>query len=245
MSVSAVILLAGNSIRMQSFFPDIPKSLITIGDKPLLWYSINNLRKVGISDFIFVVGYQAEKIKSFGMTFFKDVNIRYIQNYKYEKTNSVYSYYLAIDTVLNNNYLRLEGDLLYSSGIIKRLLKKNISPASAVEKKVKKTLEEYSVIVNRNNKTILKFGKDIPKDLAYGEAKGIEYISAYHSYDVNASLKQLIPDQSDVYAEIAYQNMINQNKRMCYVELNEQDFWCEVDTPEDLEFARKHYRKCI
>jgi len=243
--LTALVLLAGIGKRLESLSLGTPKCLVEIGHKPLLWYSINNLRKIGVSEYVFVVGYEAGQIVTFGQTVFPDLPIQYIYNNKFETTNSIYSYYLARERIINRNYLRLEGDLLYTRKIIQKLITHKESPASAVEKKIKKSPEEYSVRVDDRKGTILKYGKDIPVDVAFGEAKGIEFITSQASKDVCISLKQLIPNQANTYAEIAYQNMIDHNKNVYYKENDAYDFWCEVDTREDLEFAKKHYKKCI
>ncbi len=43
----------------------IPKVLINIGEKPLLWYLLNELKKAGIGEIGVVVAYKKEKVREF------------------------------------------------------------------------------------------------------------------------------------------------------------------------------------
>lgn len=242
--LKAVILLAGEGTRLWPTTLNTPKSLLQIGQKSLLWYSLDNLLKTGVSDFCLVVGFQAGKIKKFIQDFFPNLPIKYVYNEKYRSTNSIYSYFLAISFFRNSDFFRLEGDLLYHQNILNALLKNQKIIVSAIEKKIKKYKEEYSVSVNVKTKTILKYGKDIPTSEAFGEAKGIEFISAKSSLSVASSLNKLIAlGRTGEYAEIAYQNLINQHYPISYQLLGKKDFWCEVDTYQDYINAQKNLDK--
>lgn len=242
--LKAVILLAGEGTRLWPTTFDTPKSLLQIGQKPLLWYSLDNLLKTGVSDLCFVVGFQAGKIKKFIQDFFPNLPIKYVYNEKCHSTNSIYSYFLATSFFRNTDFFRLEGDLLYNRNILNALLRSQKTIVSAVEKKFKKYKEEYSVSVNLKTKTILKYGKDIPTNEAFGEAKGIEFISTKSSLLVASSLNELIArGRTDEYAEVVYQNLINQHYPMSYQLLGKKDFWCEVDTYQDYINAQKNLDK--
>ena len=121
-NVTALILLAGIGKRMKTLGKQTPKSLLVVKNKPILWYSINTLQKCGISKFIFVTGYKADKIISFSKKMFPKLSIKFIYNNKFNTTNSIYSYFLAREHVKNKDFLRLEGDLLYTPNIIKKIL---------------------------------------------------------------------------------------------------------------------------
>lgn len=234
----AVILLAGIGTRIKPIGNLSPKSLLSVGGKPLLWYSVQNLLKIGVSEFCFVVGFQSDQIQKFMNTLFPHITVHYVNNNKYNKTNSVYSYYLASQYFNNRNFFRLEGDLLYSKNILTILHSCNKPIVSAVEKKPKLHSEEYSVSVNTMISTILKYGKQLSQAEVFGEAKGIEYISATASRLVHNSLEELIKNHHlNEYAEVAYQNIINHGGQIYYKEIGRENYWCEIDTPQDLLFA--------
>jgi len=60
-----VIAAAGQGTRMLQLTKDKSKHLIEVNGKPFLAYVLDNLLKAGYSDFVLVVGYEAELIKRF------------------------------------------------------------------------------------------------------------------------------------------------------------------------------------
>lgn len=59
----AMILAAGRGERMRPLTDHTPKPLLEIANKPLISYSLLALKKIGISEVIINVSYQAEQIK--------------------------------------------------------------------------------------------------------------------------------------------------------------------------------------
>lgn len=61
-----VILLAGGyGTRLAEYTDIIPKPLVRIGDKPMLWHIMNYYAKFNHKDFYVALGYKAEMIKEF------------------------------------------------------------------------------------------------------------------------------------------------------------------------------------
>lgn len=60
-NISAILLAAGKGTRMNS---DKPKVLHEIGGKPMIEYTLNKLKSLGIKDIVVVVGYGAEEVKT-------------------------------------------------------------------------------------------------------------------------------------------------------------------------------------
>jgi NDP-sugar pyrophosphorylase family protein len=74
----AVILAGGKGTRLYPITREIPKPLLPVKGKPILYYAIENLKKHGITEIILSVGYKAEKIADYfgnGANF--GVNISY------------------------------------------------------------------------------------------------------------------------------------------------------------------------
>ncbi len=242
--VKALILLAGTGSRLWPLTKVIHKALLPIGEYPLLWYSISNLKSFGINKICLVVGFQAKQIKNFMDVYFPNLKVKYVYNKIFNSSNSIYSYYLASSFIKNSRYIRLEGDLIYNKGILKSLILKEGGIISAVEKKLKKSFEEYSVIVDEKSNLLLKYGKNISIKNSYGEAKGIEIISKEGSLLVRSTLREIVKKGDlNKYAEVTYQNIINTGGIINYVKLNKSDFWCEIDTYEDLDYANKNIHK--
>lgn len=67
-SLKAIVLAAGEGIRLRPFTDRMPKGMISVGNKPILSYVIESLVFSGISEIVLVVGYQKERI----MDYFRD-----------------------------------------------------------------------------------------------------------------------------------------------------------------------------
>ena len=65
MLIKAVIPVAGVGTTLRPHTHTQPKPLIPVAGKPILGHIIENLLRVGIRDFVFVIGYLGEKIEDF------------------------------------------------------------------------------------------------------------------------------------------------------------------------------------
>ena len=62
---TAIILCGGKGTRLGSISKKIPKTLIKIQKKEILWYIINFLKKNGFNHFILPLGYKGKQIRIF------------------------------------------------------------------------------------------------------------------------------------------------------------------------------------
>jgi glucose-1-phosphate cytidylyltransferase len=63
--LTAVILCGGKGERLKPFTDHLPKALVPLGGKPLLYHLMNYLSQSGIARFVLCVGYKAECIQQF------------------------------------------------------------------------------------------------------------------------------------------------------------------------------------
>ena len=74
-----VVLLAGGfGTRISEYTKTIPKPMINIGGKPLLWHIMKLYAKQGFKDFYIALGYRGEVIKKYFNKQFYDWNINLI-----------------------------------------------------------------------------------------------------------------------------------------------------------------------
>jgi glucose-1-phosphate cytidylyltransferase len=62
---SVAILCGGRGTRLQEHDPSLPKPLVEIGGKPILWHVIKIYLAQGFRRFLLLTGYQAEQIAAF------------------------------------------------------------------------------------------------------------------------------------------------------------------------------------
>lgn len=64
-NVSTVILCGGRGTRMRELARTIPKPMVPIGDRPLLWHIMEWYARFDCTDFVLALGWRGEAIKSF------------------------------------------------------------------------------------------------------------------------------------------------------------------------------------
>lgn len=68
--MKAVILAGGFGTRISEMTQNIPKPMIEVGGKPILWHIMNIYSQYGINEFIIALGYKAEVIKEYFLNFY-------------------------------------------------------------------------------------------------------------------------------------------------------------------------------
>lgn len=68
--MKAVVLAAGKGTRMEEITDEIPKPMVEVGGRPMLWHVLSSLRAAGVTEAAVIVGYMGEAIRSY----FRDDN---------------------------------------------------------------------------------------------------------------------------------------------------------------------------
>ena len=74
---SAVVLAAGEGIRLRPLTANRPKPMLPAGTRPILEHVLNALIDAGVEDIHLVVGYQANRVRSYFGPTYRDVPITY------------------------------------------------------------------------------------------------------------------------------------------------------------------------
>ena len=63
--MKVVILAGGFGTRLSEYTESIPKPMVTIGGKPILWHIMNRYASYGHKEFILALGYKADAVKNY------------------------------------------------------------------------------------------------------------------------------------------------------------------------------------
>jgi glucose-1-phosphate cytidylyltransferase len=69
MNMKAVILCGGQGTRIRDVSEVLPKPMLSIGGKPILWHIMKTYAHYGIKDFVLCLGYNGWKIKEFFLNY--------------------------------------------------------------------------------------------------------------------------------------------------------------------------------
>lgn len=233
---TGVILAAGKGTRLMPLTKDIPKCLVKINNKSLIEYSIEALKSIGIKKVVVVIGYMGYKIKEKLGYNYSGVNISYINNFIYEKSNNMYSLYLAINNI-NEEIWILESDIIFDKNILNKNCINDIgwfvdSEVKNIDGSYIKTNKKDIVI----NHEIVSNARDIKED--YKKSLGIIRCS---KEGLNF-LKEWLKNSIEKFEENLYYDLILaqhlKTEKISAIDVN-GSIWFEIDNKEDLEIARK------
>jgi len=158
--MQAIILAAGMGNRLGKYTKNNTKCMLPINGKTLAERALDALDNAGIRKCVFVVGYKKENVISFLGNRYKNVEIIYVSNDIYDKTNNIYSLYLAKDYLLQDDTLLLESDLIFENNLISDMLA-NPDPTIAAVARFESWMDG-TVVEITENREIAAF---IPKKL--------------------------------------------------------------------------------
>lgn len=67
--MKVVILAGGFGTRISELTAEIPKPMVPVGGKPILWHIMNHYAKFGYNEFVLALGYKAEIIKNYFLNY--------------------------------------------------------------------------------------------------------------------------------------------------------------------------------
>lgn len=120
--MQGLMLAAGMGKRLGKYTQGNTKCMLEVAGETLIERAVNALKSAGIHRLIMVVGYKSENLKNFIKQKIKDMEIIFIDNDNYDKSNNIYSLYLAKDWLEKDDTIMLESDLIFEDRMIQELV---------------------------------------------------------------------------------------------------------------------------
>lgn len=115
---SVVILCGGKGTRLGHITKRIPKSLVQIKDKPIIWYILKILKKNNFNHFIFPIGYKGNLLKKYlNKKIFKEYNFDIIETGL--DTPIAKRIFKIKKFIKSENFLLLNGDAIFNFNLDK------------------------------------------------------------------------------------------------------------------------------
>ncbi|EKC58559.1 Nucleotidyl transferase [human gut metagenome] len=102
--MQAIILAAGMGKRLGDLTKDNTKCMIKVNGTYLIDRLLSQLDSLNLERIILVIGYQGEKLRTHIEKQSRNTPIEYIYNPVYNKTNNIYSLYLAKEELAKARY---------------------------------------------------------------------------------------------------------------------------------------------
>jgi choline kinase len=238
--MTCVILAAGISSRLYPLTASTPKCLLEVGKYTILERTIRNVHRQGLSRLIIVTGFHAMQIVDSIKKTFPALDVRFVHNERYNRTNNAYSLALTRSSLGSDAMLLLDSDIIFDGRVLSKILNSPCENCLAVRTRGEWDDEEVKVTVD-DQKLILRIGKAETGTQAYGESIGIEKFSsaaAQRLYDI-IERRVFKEGHEEEFYEASFQQLIESGTELYAVDVG--DLPCiEIDTLEDLESARKN-----
>ncbi|MFH1849476.1 MAG: phosphocholine cytidylyltransferase family protein [archaeon] len=237
MSTKAVLLAAGRGTRLLPLTENLPKTLLEVRGKPIIEHILDRVVWANVSEIIIAVGHCADKIKKRIGDNYKGTPVKYVNNPKYDVTNSTYSLWLARE-VVGDDFLVINADTLFSRNIAKYMIDGDADIALAIDDSMQGELPEEAMKVTIENGLIKDASKQIPPEKTHGDAIGVYRFRGAGVKVLYAELARLVEskvlDQLFTYAVRSLMGGFD-----VYPISTRGLSWIEVDDHNDLKKAEE------
>ena len=116
--MQAIILAAGMGRRLGEFTADNTKCMLEVNGMRLIDRMLSQLESLNLDRIIIVTGYEGEKLRNYLNKKYPDKPIVFVNNPIYDRTNNIYSLWLARGYMAEEDTLLLESDLIFDDSIL-------------------------------------------------------------------------------------------------------------------------------
>ena len=232
--MKALILAAGYGSRLAPLTDTLPKSLVPVNGKPILFKQIENLYDNGITDITVISGYRANMLEAAVHDRFRDVNI--IESVDYATTNNMYSAWLAREAMAGDDFLMMNADVFMDASVIETLLA--FEAPNAIVTDIGFYLEESMKVIEDASGRLTHISKQITQEEALGASIDVYRFSEAGGKAFFDKCEEYIKGRKELklWSEVALDAILGDVEfRACPL----KGRWFEIDNHEDLAAAER------
>lgn len=228
--------------RLGKYTKDNTKCMLPVNGEKLIDRTLTILSHLNIKKVTIVIGYKGENLKNYiGDKYQEDLDIEYINNPIYDKTNNIYSLSLAEDKMIEDDTVLFESDLIYEEDIVRKLIE-NPWPNLALVAKWEYWMDGTVVKIDQENNILSFISKDI-----FDFHKTDEYYKTINIYKFSKEFaKEKYIPFLNAYCKALGNNEYYEQVLKVLTFLNRTDLkalpianekWYEIDDVQDLDIA--------
>lgn len=239
--MQAIILAAGMGKRLKQLTNNNTKCMVKVNGVTMIERMLSQLDKLNLSNITVVVGYKGKELQEYISTLNIKTKINYVENEIYDKTNNIYSLYLARHCLLQEDTLLLESDLIFEDSVLEKIVN-DPYPSLALVAKYESwmdgtvvTLDEENNITRFLDKKVFKF-EDIQN---YYKTVNIykfskEFSTSHYVPFLEAYSKAL--GDNEYYEQVLKVITLLDKPEIKATKLGNES-WYEIDDVQDLDIA--------
>ena len=239
--MQSIILAAGMGSRLGALTAENTKCMVKVNEVTLIERLLSQLEDLKLSRIVIVTGYKGKKLQDYIKTLGIKTEIVFVDNPIYDKTNNIYSLYLARNYLLSDDTMLFESDIIFDDKIIKSLYADK-----------RETLAVVAQYESWMDGTVVRLSDDdeildvIPgKDFDYSQKEHYFKTVNVYKFSKTYSTQFYVPFlEAYIHAvgnNVYYENVLRiltmlDNTGIHAMRLNGEK-WYEIDDIQDLEIA--------
>lgn len=239
--MQAIILAAGMGKRLGELTKGNTKCMIKVNGITLIDRVLKQLSKLNLNKIVLVIGFQGQKLREYIGDTYLDTPIEYVYNPIFDKTNNIYSLYLAKKQLQEDDTILLESDLIVEDSLFDKLLNDPF-PNLALVAKYESWMDGTVVRLDEEN-NIASF---IPKKaFKYSDTKYYYKTVNMYKFSKEFSCSNYVPfleayskalGNNEYYEQVLRVITLLDRYEFKALPLNDEK-WYEIDDLQDLDIA--------
>lgn len=239
--MQGLILAAGLGSRMKELTKNSTKSMVEVNGRSLIERMLTQLDLLNLNRIIVVDGYQSEVMERYIDSLSIKTPIKYVTNRDFDKTNNIFSVYLAKEYFFEDDTVMIESDLIFADEVLERVVESDFENLAVVSKF--ESWMDGTVVKFDKNKNIVDF---IDKN-AFDFEQTEFYYKTVNIYKFSKQFSQnvyfpFLEAQMHAFGKNEYYETIlktiSQLDSTIIKALDIEDIpWYEIDDAQDLDVA--------
>jgi bifunctional UDP-N-acetylglucosamine pyrophosphorylase/glucosamine-1-phosphate N-acetyltransferase len=235
--MKAVVLAAGEGVRLQPITLTRPKHLIKVGGKSILEHCLNALRTSGIGEVVIVTHYMADAIRQY----FADgkklgLKIEYAEQKAMLGTSDAV---MAAEPFVKDEFLLVYGDLLFSASAVKNVIETHgkEKPSATLAVVPVENPENYGIVELENEKHVKRIiEKPNRQEATTSLANAGVYEFSPEIFDKIRATSSSARGELEIPDALSL--LIGEKKPVLAVKVSRED-WIDIGRPWDLLEANR------
>ena len=240
--MQAIILAAGMGKRLGEYTKDNTKCMLPVNGVRLIDRVLTQLSTLHLNRVVIVVGYKGQNLKNHIGNRYDDIlQIEYINNPIYDKTNNIYSLALAKDKLQEDDTILVESDLVFSDRLFSMVVE-SPHPNVALVAKYESWMDGTMVRLDENQ-NIVSF---VPKQaFKYSETESYYKTVNIYKFSKAFSAQKYVPfleayskalGNNEYYEQVLRVITMIDHAEMKALPIGDEK-WYEIDDLQDLDIA--------
>lgn len=235
--MKAVILAAGEGVRLQPITSTRPKHLIMVGGKSILEHCLSAVKTAGIDEAVIVIHYMGDAIRRYfgdGKEF--GLKIEYVEQKEILGTGNAAS---VVEPYVKDEFLLVYGDLMFSANAVKNAIDTygREKPAAVMAVVPVEKTEDYGIVEIEEEKYVKRIVEKPKREEAPSKlANAGIYVFSTAIFDKIRETKA--SERGEVELTDAISLLLAEKKTVLAVKIS-QDDWIDIGRPWDLLEANR------